>query len=137
MVGGGVVRIGVSLPPKLLEEFDELISNMKYESRSKAVHDAIRSFITENKWMYGEGESAAGAVVMIYYYDRRSLLKELAEIQNEYSEVISSTTRIPIGDSKFLEIIAVVGDVGVIRSLTQKLMIKRGVKQLKVSLISL
>lgn len=42
-----VTRFNVSLPQTLVEEFDEIWRSMRYGSRSKAVHDAIRSFITE------------------------------------------------------------------------------------------
>ena len=36
-----VTRIGVTFPPELLKDFDEITTKMGYESRSKAIQDAI------------------------------------------------------------------------------------------------
>ena len=35
-------RISISLPSKLLREFDEIIAERGYASRSEAIRDAIR-----------------------------------------------------------------------------------------------
>ena len=35
-----ITRAGVTFPPELLKDFDEIISKMGYESRSKAIQDA-------------------------------------------------------------------------------------------------
>lgn len=133
----GVVRIGVSLHPKLLGEFDDMIADMGYESRSKAIHDALRDFITNNKWMREAGGSITGAVVMLYYYDKRGLLDELSEVQDRYQNVISSTMRVHVEGQKFLEILAVKGASDDVRELIQGLMTKKGVKQLRASVIAL
>ena len=37
-----ITRIGVTFPPDLLKDFDEITSKMGYESRSKAIQDAVR-----------------------------------------------------------------------------------------------
>jgi len=38
-----VTRIGISLEPELLKEFDELVSGKGYTNRSEAIRDIIRS----------------------------------------------------------------------------------------------
>jgi len=42
-----IVRVGVTFPPELLKEFDEITAKMGYESRSKAIQDAVRLFVSE------------------------------------------------------------------------------------------
>jgi len=42
-----VTRFSVSFPPPLVEKLDEAWRNMRYKSRSKAIHDAVRNFISE------------------------------------------------------------------------------------------
>jgi len=37
-----IKRVGVTFPPDLLKDFDEVIDAMGYENRSKAVQDAVR-----------------------------------------------------------------------------------------------
>ena len=65
----GATRLSVSLPSALVKEFDSVWRGMQYTNRSKAVHDAIRNFISDHKWMQEEAEElkkkleAAGAKV--------------------------------------------------------------------------
>lgn len=132
----GIVRFSVSLPPKLVEEFDFVWKSMGYENRSKAVHDAMRAFISEFKWTYKEEEHVAGAVLILYYLDKPKLLEKILGIQHKFRSIISSTTHIHLEEDKCLEIIAVNGSVREIRNLSQELMAKKGVKQVKVAVMA-
>jgi len=49
-----IVRVGVTFPPELLAEFDNIINKMGYESRSKAIQDAVRLYVSEKKWVKEE-----------------------------------------------------------------------------------
>jgi metal-responsive CopG/Arc/MetJ family transcriptional regulator len=42
-----VHRIGVSVPPELLEEFDRSMREMGFKDRSKAIQAAMRGFISD------------------------------------------------------------------------------------------
>ncbi|MEM2248325.1 MAG: nickel-responsive transcriptional regulator NikR [Candidatus Bathyarchaeia archaeon] len=132
----GVVRFSVSLPPGLVKEFDNIWTSIGYENRSKAIHDAMRAFISEFKWTQMETERVAGAVLILYYLDKPGLLEKIVEIQHKFKDIISSTTHIHLEEDKCLEIIAVNGKVSEIKSLAEKLMAKKGVKQVKVAVIA-
>jgi len=114
-------------------EFDEAWKNMRYENRSKAVHDAIRSFISEFEWMRKAKGQITGAVLILYYLKKRSLLEEITKAQHQFKDVISSTLHVHLEDDKCLEIVAVEGSAQEIKSLVQILMTKKGVKQVKVA----
>jgi len=129
-------RFSVSLPPMLVKEFDEVWESMQYVSRSKAIHDAIRNFISEYKWMREEAGKIAGAIVMLYYLDKPDLLNKIMRVQHKFEDVISSSMHIHLTKNKCLEIVAVNGNTKEIRSLTQELMTKKGVKQLKFTAIA-
>jgi len=131
-----VTRFSVSLPPSLVNKFDETWKNMQYENRSKAVHDALRSFITEFEWMRTEGGRITGAVLVLYYLDKPGLIEEITRVQHHFKNMISSTMHVHLEEDKCLEIIAVEGSVQEVRSLAQALMAKRGVKQVKVAAIA-
>ena len=131
-----VTRFSVSLPPPLVEKLDEVWRSMRYENRSKAIHDAVRSFITEFEWMQKDSGRITGAVLVLYYLDKPGLLDEITKAQHQFKNAISSTLHVHLEDNKCLEIIAVEGSVQEIRSLAQSLMTKRGVKQVKVAAIA-
>ena len=46
----GVTRIGVSLEPELLNEFDKVIQKKGYVSRSEAIRDLVRDTLAETEW---------------------------------------------------------------------------------------
>jgi len=134
--GKGVRRFSVSVPPKLLEDFDKVIREMGYE-RSKAIRLAMQNFLTEYRWTSEEERVGVGALIMIYDHETRGLEETLTEIQHQYRTVISSTTHIHLDDQNCLEILAVKGDVKTTQSLAKKLMRERGVKQLKLTTLML
>jgi CopG family nickel-responsive transcriptional regulator len=135
--GKGVARFSVSLPPSLVRDFDEAWKGLGYDNRSKAAHDAFRSFISEFKWTREETEEIAGAIVLLYYLDKPGLLNEIVRVQHKFEKVVSSTMHIHLTKDKCLEIIAVKGKASEIKNLSRELMTKKGIKQLKFTTIAL
>jgi CopG family nickel-responsive transcriptional regulator len=131
----GATRLSVSLPTPLVKEFDAVWRNMQYTNRSKAVHDALRNFVSNHKWIQGEAGELMGAIVLLYYFDKPGLLNKIMEVQHEFENIISSTMHVHLTKDKCLEIIAVKGNAEDAKSLAQKLMAKKGVKQLKFAAI--
>jgi CopG family nickel-responsive transcriptional regulator len=132
-----VTRFSVSLPPPLVEKLDEAWKSMRYENRSKAIHDAVRSFIAEFELMRKEEGQITGAVLVLYYFDKPGLPEEVTRVQHQFRRIISSTVHIHLDENKCMEIIAVEGNAQEIRSLSQILMAKRGVKQVEVAAMAL
>ncbi|MGB9915374.1 MAG: nickel-responsive transcriptional regulator NikR [Candidatus Bathyarchaeales archaeon] len=131
-----IVRVGVTFPPELLKEFDEIISKMGYESRSKAIQDAVRLYVSDKKWLGEEKADQIGVLLMVYDHEVRGLESELTEIQHHHAPLISSTMHIHLGERDCLEVIAVKGKASEIRELSDELTTKRGVKILKEMIIS-
>jgi CopG family nickel-responsive transcriptional regulator len=131
-----VKRFSVSLPPSLVEEFNETWQSMQYDSRSKAVHDAVRAFITEVEWMKRESGSVVGVVLVLYYLDKPALVDEITTLQGRFRGVVVTIQQLYIEENKMLGMIVVKGNAGEVKQLTQELMSMRGVKQVKASLIA-
>jgi len=136
-IGKGVARFSVSLPPSLVRDFDEAWKGLGYDNRSKAAHDAFRSFISEFKWTREETEEIAGAIVLLYYVGKPGLLSEIMRVQHKFEKAVSSTMHIHLTKDKCLEIIAVKGKASEIKNLSQELMTKKGIKQLKFTTIAI
>ncbi|MDH5268028.1 MAG: nickel-responsive transcriptional regulator NikR [Candidatus Bathyarchaeota archaeon] len=131
-----IVRVGVTFPPELLRELDETISKMGYDSRSKAIQDSVRSFIAEQKWLREQKGTKVGVLVMVYDHEVKELETTLTNTQHKHSRVICSSMHVHLGERECLETIAVKGDIKEIKSLTQELTTKRGVKQVKLTIVS-
>jgi CopG family nickel-responsive transcriptional regulator len=132
-----VTRIGVTFPPELLRDFDEIINKMGYESRSKAIQDAVRLYVSERKWLKEEDTLQTGIILMVYDHEVKGLETELTETQHEHTSIITSSMHIHISERDCLEAIAVKGKASEIRHLSDELTTRRGVKILKTTIVTI
>ncbi|HDD70390.1 nickel-responsive transcriptional regulator NikR [Candidatus Bathyarchaeota archaeon] len=132
-----IIRVGVTFPPDLLKDFDKLIRKMGYQTRSKAVQDAVRMFVSEKKWLHEEKGTQAGVIMILYDHEVRGLENSLTHIQHHYTNIICSTMHIHLSERECLEAIAVRGDASKVRKLSDELAAKRGVKILKTMVVSI
>lgn len=131
-----IVRVGVTFPPELLNDFDDVINRMGYGNRSKAVQDAVTMFISEKKWLQKEKGSQAGVLTMLYDHEAKGLETTLTHTQHHYARIICSTMHIHLNARECLETIAVKGNHSEIRKLSDELAAKKGVKLLRTTLVS-
>ena len=131
-----IVRVGVTFPPELLKELDETTEEMGYDSRSKAIQDAVSSFITEQRLLRKEKGRKAGVLVMVYDHDVKGLEDDLIEAQHHHREVINSVLHVHLSDRECLEAVAVRGDAEDIRKLAHELATRKGVKQVRSTIIT-
>jgi CopG family transcriptional regulator, nickel-responsive regulator len=128
-----VTRFSVSLPPTLVEKFDDAWKGMHYDSRSKAIHDAVRGFINDYESTRKTKGNVVGAVLMLYYLGKPGLIDEIMSVQHTFERVICSTLHVHLAKNKCMEMIVVKGDAQEVRSLAEILATKKGVQQVKVS----
>jgi CopG family transcriptional regulator, nickel-responsive regulator len=127
-----ITRFGATFPVDLLQDFDNITKKMGYESRSKALQDAVRLFVAEKKWMQQDDNIMQnGIILMIYNHDTRGLEENLTESQHHHKTLVTSTLHIHISESDCLEAIAVKGKASEIRELSDELATRRGVKIVK------
>jgi CopG family nickel-responsive transcriptional regulator len=131
-----VIRFSVSLPPLLVKDFDNAWKKMNYDNRSKAAHDAFRNFISEQKWKSEDSEEFAGVIVLIYYLDKPGLLNRIVKVQHKFEKIVLSTMHIHLAKNKCLEFIAIKGKAFEIKNMSRELMIQKGVRELKLSIMA-
>lgn len=126
-----IVRAGVSFPSDLLEEFDKIIKKKGYKKRSKAICDAMRLYISNYKWEEAK-EEIIGVIALIYNHEVRGTTDALIELEHENGKLIISTMHVHLDEENCLELIALKGLAKEVKSLADRLMSVRGVKQLKL-----
>jgi CopG family transcriptional regulator, nickel-responsive regulator len=131
-----IVRVGVTFPPDLLKDLDDVIQEIGYDSRSKAIQDAVASFVTEQRLLHKEQGKKAGVLVMVYDHDVKGLEDDLIESQHHHRDIINSVLHVHLSDKECLEAIAVKGEAQDIRHLAQELTTRKGVKQVRSTIVS-
>ena len=132
-----VTRISMSLPPKLLEQFDTTMTKMGFSDRSKAIQTALHTFVDESEWKGTENQAGAGAIVLLYDNQLYNQDRESIRLQHEYTDIISASTHIHIDDHNCLETIMLKGQIRRIRELVKMMSQNRGIKSFKVHFVTL
>jgi len=128
----GVARISISLPPNLLEDFDQVTTSIGHD-RSKAIQQAMRDYISEYRWDHEPGASAVGTITIIFNHDIAGLEGDLTAIQHQHTNLITSATHIHLDGHHCLLVIVVKGQAVEIKELATQLQSLRGIHQLKVT----
>ena len=128
-------RISISLPTKLLGEFDEIIADRGYASRSEAIRDAIRDYIIKHKWIHSLEGERAGTITIIYDHHASDLMEKLTDLQYGHADLFVATLHLHFDLDHCMEVVLVKGDAKKIRDLTDKLTSQKGVKQVKLTVM--
>ena len=131
-----VARISVSIPEPLLKEFDELTCKKTYVSRSKAVADALRSYLAEYDWSKNKGDGI-GLITILYDHTVRGATEKIMKVQHDFHHEISSNTHLHLNREKCLEILITRADGKKIEKLASRLQALKGISQVKLVTIGL
>jgi len=132
-----LMRIGVSLPEKLLSRFDEIILHRGYSSRSEGIRDAIRNYIVHYEWMSDVQGERVGVITLVYSHGQRGLVENLTEIQHEAGPIIQSSLHVHLDHDNCLEVIVLRGEGQDVRKAAEKMMSLKGVKHVKLTTTSM
>ena len=128
-----IVRFGVSVEEDLLENFDRIIENKGYNSRSEAIRDLMRDYIIKEKWNI-KSEKVAGSISLIYEHDVYGLSEKLTDIQHHYHDVIISTLHVHLDEKNCMEVILVRGKVEKIKKLYNEISSLKWVRHTNISI---
>lgn len=126
------MRVSMSLPETLLEDFDNVLADRAYTSRSKGIRDALNDYILRYKWMNEIEGNRVGVISIIYDYNYKGLMKKIADSKHEFKDYVDASMYIYLTDIYCLEIVAVKGDISKIKELIEKIMRLKGVENVKL-----
>jgi CopG family nickel-responsive transcriptional regulator len=132
-----LTRIGVSLPENLLANFDKIILQRGYSSRSEGIRDAIRNYIVTYEWMSDVQGERVGVITIVYSHSQRGLVNNLTEIQHEFGSTIQSSMHIHLDQDNCLEVVVLRGEGQDVKEAAERMMALKGVKHVKLTTTSL
>mgnify|MGYP000950094174 CR=1 FL=1 len=130
-----IERIGISLEADLLEQFDRLIEQKGYVTRSEAVRDLIRDALVQREWAESSGaEERVAVVTLVYDHDSSSLAQKLAHIQHENHKAVVSALHVHMDEHNCLEVLVLRGRGKDVLRMGEGLVSTKGVKHGKLVL---
>ena len=128
-----VARIGVSLEPELLRQFDKTISEKGYVSRSEALRDLVRDSLAENQWK-NEDMVMTGVLVFVFDIDAKDILEKIEGVLTSRKNAVLTTSRIYLDDRNRMDIIVSNGRLKDLKDLVTDMMAIKGVKRGKLTM---
>jgi CopG family nickel-responsive transcriptional regulator len=122
-----LTRFGISLDSELLRRFDALIKRMGYGNRSEAIRDLIRDRLAAKEWEKEETETV-GVLALVYDHKTPELTESLNAIQHKHIDLVVASTHVHLDAHNCLEVIIMKGSSGLIRKISDRLMISKNVK---------
>ncbi len=129
-----VTRIGVSLDPELLDDFDRLVKKKGYTTRSEGIRDLIRGALVEELWEDSEA-SVVGTITLVFNHSP-TVQDQLMELQHNHHANISSTIHIHLNHEQCLEVLVVWGKAKDVQSLSDEIIAVKGVLYGKLTMTS-
>ncbi|MGN1045284.1 MAG: nickel-responsive transcriptional regulator NikR [Candidatus Methanomethylophilaceae archaeon] len=131
----GVSRIGVSLEPELLKQFDESISKKGYVSRSEAIRDLVRDSLAENEWKDPEAYMT-GIVVIVYNSKVVDVVERMNSVYSKNNDLIKFKVDVTLDDTNVMETVFVNGKLGELKVFSTDITAVRGVLRGKLTMVS-
>ncbi|TFG47911.1 MAG: nickel-responsive transcriptional regulator NikR [Candidatus Brocadiia bacterium] len=129
-----VERIGVSFEKNLLSQFDKLIQEQGYQSRSEAIRDLIRERLSR-RLLEHPGAKAVATVSIVYDHHSTELMKKLTSLQHNQLLQTICTMHVHLDHHDCMEVICLKGKVEQINKMADQLLAQKGVKLGKVNII--
>jgi CopG family nickel-responsive transcriptional regulator len=128
-------RISISLPARLAEALDEMVSERGFQNRSQAIAEMIEQTLVEHKQQNGTAVMA-GTITLFYDSGKAGLLQQLAQIEREHVEECISSQHVLLEGHYIMEVVLVQGPVQRLRALTNKMLACKGVSSGGLTLTS-
>jgi CopG family nickel-responsive transcriptional regulator len=129
-----IIRFGVSIAPDLLENYDRLIAERGYATRSEALRDLIRDTLIQQKIETQQDIQALGSLTLVYDHHAKNLAQEMGALQHDFHDIILSVMHLHVSHDDCMEIIALRGIVSEIVELANSLLSLKGIKNGKLFL---
>jgi len=126
-----LVRFGVSMEKKLLDDFDRRICSRGYDNRSEAIRDIVRDRLVELAWQAGNAD-VVGTLTLVYDHEVHELSDRLTDIQHKYHTSIIASTHAHLTPHTCLEVIILRGRPDSIRMIADSLLTVKGVRHGKL-----
>ena len=123
-------RFGVSLEDNLLESLDQYVIENGFANRSQAIRFLVEKNVAEKKWQCNH--IVAGTIIIMYDQVKKDITSRIADIQQNYQDVILSSSQYYINKNFSLHIVTVMGAADRLTELADHLTTIKGIKHGKL-----
>jgi len=124
--------ISISLNKKLLEEIDDIKTELGFSGRSEVIRAGARMFIADNK----EKEALTGNInSMLVLIHSQEAEDKVTEIKHDFEDIINTQIHSHLKENKCLEIFILDGDAIRMKQLAKLFQISRKIDYVKLIVV--
>lgn len=123
-------RFGVSLEDDLLESLDQYVLENGFSNRSQAIRFLIEKNLAEKKWLCNH--IVTGTIIIMYDQGKKEIASKIILIEQDYQDVILSSSQYFINKNFCLHIATVMGEAHRLTDLSDRLTTIKGIKHGKL-----
>lgn len=128
-------RMTISIETELATLFDALVEQHGYASRSEAVRDLVRGWISQEALRRNTARHCIAQIGYVYNHHDRSLAERLAAILHDDHHLSLSSMHVHLDHDNCFEVNFVRGPTADVRRLADRLIAETGVRHGSVSLV--
>lgn len=128
-----LVRFGVAMEAKLLEQFDTLVES-RGSTRSEALRDLVRAEVVKSH--VERGVDSVASLTIVYNRTHHEVTERLLEMQNTMGERVRSTMTVHLGHDFCMDVIVMKGPSDELQKIADRLLATRGVKHGGIQIIT-
>ena len=129
-------RITMSIDERLAHEFDALIAQRGYTSRSEAMRDLLRREVEAGRMTQDARAFCVASLSYVYNHHERDLAERLTEAQHAQHELVVAATHVHLDHEHCLETLILKGPTRAVRALSDRLQAERGVRHGQINVIT-
>lgn len=128
-------RFTISLEDKLATDFDRLIAERGYRSRSEAVRDLLRSELDRTRRTRAPEGDCIACLSYVFNHHERDLAERITALQHDHHELTIATMHAHLDHDHCLETVILKGELADVQRFADALCAQRGVHHGHVNLI--
>lgn len=129
-------RITMSLDENLAKDFDRMIKERGYTSRSEAIRDLLRREVETHRLARDSKSYCVANLSYVYNHHERALAERLTEAQHQHHDLVVSTMHVHLDHEHCLETIVLKGPAVAVRDLAARTQAERGVRHAQLNIVS-
>ncbi len=129
-------RITMSMDESLTKDFDELIRDRGYASRSEAMRDLLRREIEAHRQARDTKGHCVANLSYVYNHHERKLAERLMDAQHQCHDLVVSTMHVHLDHEHCLESVVLKGAVTAVRTFANETQAERGVRHGQLNLVT-
>jgi CopG family nickel-responsive transcriptional regulator len=129
-------RITMSMDEALAKDFDRMVRDRGYTSRSEAMRDLLRREVEAHRQARDPRSQCVANFSYVYNHHERQLAERLVQTQHQHHDLVVSTMHVHLDHEHCLESVVLKGPALAVRALADRTQAERGVRHGMLNLVT-